>query len=141
MELTPLQAIVLGLVQGLTEFLPVSSSGHLVIAEKLLGVHTEGVLFEVVVHVGTLLAVLFFYRARVLALIRGTLAGGADARRYVGKLALTILPGLVAALTARDFLESLFDRPAVTGGGASAGAPAAWWRRPPRASRRRSMER
>ena len=110
-----LQALLLGLVQGLTEFLPVSSSGHLVIAERLLGVETEGVLFEVVVHVGTLLAVLVFYRQRVLALVRGVLAGGSDARRYVGKLALTVLPGAIAAFTARDFLEALFDRPAVTG--------------------------
>ncbi len=110
-----IEATLLGFVQGLTEFLPVSSSGHLVMAERLLGVHTEGVLFEVIVHVGTLVAVLCFYRHRVLALVRGTLSGGQDAWRYVGKLGLTVLPGAVAAFTARDFLESLFDRPAVTG--------------------------
>ena len=121
-----LEASLLGLVQGLTEFLPVSSSGHLVMAERLLGIHTEGVLFEVVVHVGTLLAVMAFYRKRLLALLRGILAGGADAWRYVGKLAVTVVPGAVAALTARDFLERLFDRPAVTGGALIATGAILW---------------
>ena len=55
-------AALLGLVQGLTEFLPVSSSGHLVIAETLLGRADEGIVFEVAVHVGTLLAILVYWQ-------------------------------------------------------------------------------
>jgi undecaprenyl-diphosphatase len=56
-----LQAVLLGIVQGITEFLPISSSGHLVLGEVLLGVHTKGIAFEVFVHFGTFLAVLVIF--------------------------------------------------------------------------------
>ncbi len=65
-----LEAAVLGLVQGLTEFLPVSSSGHLAIGQALLGHRDENVFFDVVLHVGTLLAVLVYYRSDILGLLR-----------------------------------------------------------------------
>lgn len=65
-----LDAILLGIIQGLTEFLPVSSSGHLVIAQNLLeGFHQEGVLFDVMLHLGTLLAVVFFLWREIHALL------------------------------------------------------------------------
>jgi undecaprenyl-diphosphatase len=110
-----LEALLLGLVQGLTEFLPVSSSGHLVIAQSLLGVVQEGVRFEVLVHVATLVSVLLFYRRRVAELVLGVLRGRAEPWRYAGKLVLATLPAVVAALTIGDWLESLFDVPAVAG--------------------------
>ncbi len=56
-----LQALLLGIVQGITEFLPISSSGHLVLGKALLGVHTQGIAFEVFVHFGTFLAVLTIF--------------------------------------------------------------------------------
>ena len=56
-----LQALILGIIQGLTEFLPISSSGHLVIAQHLLGVATPGILLEVVLHMGTLVTILIYY--------------------------------------------------------------------------------
>jgi undecaprenyl-diphosphatase len=115
--LNAFQAAFLGLIQGLTEFLPVSSSGHLVIAEELLRANTQGILFEIAVHVATLLSVLIFYRARILALLRGVLTGHAEAWSYVGKLVLATLPAVVAGLTAKDFLEGLFKRPFVAGVG------------------------
>jgi undecaprenyl-diphosphatase len=110
-----LEALLLGLVQGLTEFLPVSSSGHLVMAATLLGIDDEGILFEVAVHVATLLAIVVFYRARVAALVGGALRGDPEAWRYVAKLALGTVPAVALVLVAGDFLESLFDAPAVTG--------------------------
>jgi undecaprenyl-diphosphatase len=68
------EGIVLGIVQGLTEFLPVSSSGHLVIAQSFIkGFHQEGVLFDVMVHLGTLLAVLFFLRYEIYTLAQSLL--------------------------------------------------------------------
>ena len=110
-----LAALLLGLVQGLTEFLPVSSSGHLVIASELLAAQDEGILFEIAVHLATLVAVLLFYRRRIQELLRGVLGGDSGAWGYVGKLALATLPAVVAGLTARDFFESLFGAPWVAG--------------------------
>jgi undecaprenyl-diphosphatase len=112
-----LQAFLLGLVQGLTEFLPVSSSGHLVMAAELLGAAADGILFEVAVHVATLVAILIFYRKRVGALVGGALRGQAGAWRYVAKLGLGTLPVVALVLVAGELLESLFDAPAVAGAG------------------------
>jgi undecaprenyl-diphosphatase len=64
-------AIILGLIQGLTEFLPVSSSGHLVIVQSLLGFKEPPILFDVMLHVGTLCAVLTFFRRDILMIIQG----------------------------------------------------------------------
>lgn len=64
-----IKVIILGLVQGLTEFLPVSSSGHLVLAAEILNFHEEGVAFEVFVHLGTLLSVLIVFRQDVIKMI------------------------------------------------------------------------
>lgn len=65
-----LKVIILGLIQGLTEFLPVSSSGHLVLAAEFLNFHEEGVAFEVFVHLGTLFSVLIFFRKDIYQMIR-----------------------------------------------------------------------
>ena len=88
--MTVWEAAVLGFVQGATEFLPVSSSGHLVIAQCLLsscaagsasalGTAMNGVLFEVAVHVATLLSILIVYRSRIADLLKGVLARDGDA--------------------------------------------------------------
>jgi len=99
----------LGLVQGLTEFLPVSSSGHLVLFGALLGVEEEGILFEVAVHAATLIAVVVFYRDRVASLVMGALRGNADAWRYGMKLVVATLPAVGVVLVAGAFLEGLYD--------------------------------
>ena len=59
--MTLLEAIILGIIQGLTEFLPISSSGHLVIAQKLLGISSPGNTLEILFHFGTLLSVIFVF--------------------------------------------------------------------------------
>jgi undecaprenyl-diphosphatase len=64
-----IKVVILGLVQGLTEFLPVSSSGHLVLAAEILNFHEEGVAFEVFVHLGTLLSVLIVFRKDVIKMV------------------------------------------------------------------------
>ncbi|MGD9975281.1 MAG: undecaprenyl-diphosphatase UppP [Desulfatirhabdiaceae bacterium] len=66
----PIQAIVLGVVQGLTEFLPISSSGHLIIFQHILGLREAEILFDISVHVGTLVAVIVFLREELLAMLR-----------------------------------------------------------------------
>ncbi len=110
-----LQALLLGVVQGLTEFLPVSSSGHLVIFENLLGATEEGIVFEVAVHVATLVSVLIVYRRRVAALLFGTLQRDPEQLSYVAKLGIATLPAVVAALLFGDFIEAQFDAPQVAG--------------------------
>ncbi len=104
-----LEAALLGLVQGLTEFLPVSSSGHLVLLGQWLGADEAGVLLEVALHAATLGAVLVFYRARIAAILAGVLGRDADAWRDVGKLVVATLPAVGFALLARDWIERQFE--------------------------------
>ena len=109
------EALILGVIQGATEFLPVSSSGHLVLAQRLLGIEIQGVLFEVVVHVGTLLSVVLVYWERLAKLIRGAVSMNRDAWRYIGLLAVATIPATVVGLLWKDRIEALFDDPAVPG--------------------------
>lgn len=113
--MTGLEALILGLIQGLTEFLPVSSSGHLVVLQSIFGAEQQGILVEIVVHVATLASVLIFYRRRVGSLIAGALRGDADALTYGLKLGVATLPAVVLVLVAGDFLDALFESPATAG--------------------------
>lgn len=108
-------ALILGVVQGATEFLPVSSSGHLVIVQALLDVTLTGVLFEIAVHVATLVSILLVYRARVGKLAHGVVARDADAVRYVMLLAVATIPAGIVGLLWKDQIEGLFDNPATPG--------------------------
>jgi undecaprenyl-diphosphatase len=111
-----LEAFLLGVVQGLTEFLPVSSSGHLVISQSLLGVeHGSSLLFEVVLHVATLVAIVIFYRRKLASLISGAVRGDSEAWRYGAKLGLATLPAVAVALVAGDWVDRAFASPAVAG--------------------------
>jgi undecaprenyl-diphosphatase len=109
------QGIVLGVVQGLTEFLPISSSGHLVVAEAAVGLTMPGVLVEVALHVATLLAVVIVYRDRLLRLAGGAVRGKRDAWRYIGLLVLGSVPAGIVGVLFAGFFESLFDALAVVG--------------------------
>ena len=107
------EAILLGIVQGLTEFLPVSSSGHLVLGQALLGIQLPGVRFEVAVHMATLCAVLWVYRGRIGQLAGGALQGRAADWRYIGLLVLATIPAGLVGVLGRDWLETVFDRPII----------------------------
>jgi len=109
--MTAWEALLLGVIQGATEFLPVSSSGHLVIGQALLGLSLPGITFEVVVHVATLLSVIIVYRERLLKLLRGALLRDPDSLRYVGLLALATLPVVVIGLGFGGLIEALFQSP------------------------------
>ena len=100
------QGLVLGLVQGLTEFLPVSSSGHLVLVEALTGVHFQDVSVEVSLHVATLGSVLVLYGRRLWQIARGVLRRDPASVRYAGLLILATIPaGLVGVLFHRQIEE------------------------------------
>ena len=111
------ESIVLGFVQGVTEFLPVSSDGHLVIAQTLLGVDSPGIVFEVAVHVATLVSIFVAYRTRVWDLGRGVLQREPGALRVFGLLLVATLPAGLVGLLANDQLEALFDVPWAAGVG------------------------
>jgi undecaprenyl-diphosphatase len=110
------EALVLGVVQGLTEFFPVSSSGHLVLTQAVLGLESEGILFEVAVHVATLLSVLIVYRVRIWSLIRGCLGLESEsAWPYVLKLGLATIPAAVIGFSLHDWFSARFDDPVFAG--------------------------
>jgi len=110
------EAILLGIVQGLTEFLPVSSSGHLVLAQALLDIDLPGVTFEVTAHMGTLCAVVWVYRQRILQLSAGALRGRAEAWRYVGLLVVASVPAAAVGGLAAEWFEAAFGRPLIAAG-------------------------
>lgn len=109
-------ALVLGVIQGLTEFLPVSSSGHLVILQGLAGVKTPGVTLEVALHLGTLLAVLVALRSDVAWLWRSCCGPGGregkEGRRLLWMLAVALVPTGVIGLAGKSFFERAFSSPA-----------------------------
>ena len=104
-----LQALVLGAVQGLTEFVPISSSGHLVLVPESLGWSSPGLAFDVLLHVASLLALLVYFSGDLIDLVRGSLAGDSGARRLVGLLALGTVPAAVAGVVLADYFEESFE--------------------------------
>jgi len=112
-----LGAFLLGVLQGATEFLPVSSSGHLVLGQWLLGISVPGIAFEIVVHLATLLSVCWVYRERLGNLARGvTVAPDPAARQTVFLLGLATLPVAVAGVLLGDQVEALFGNPRAVAG-------------------------
>jgi len=113
-----IQAIILGLLQGATEFIPVSSSGHLVLVPWLLGWDSPGLVFDTVVHWGTLVAVLAYFWRDWLTLIGAWLRGLVrwDWRdplaRLLWLLIVGSIPAAVLGFLLEDFFESLFGKPA-----------------------------
>jgi undecaprenyl-diphosphatase len=110
------QAIVLGIVQGLTEFIPVSSSGHLVIVPYLAGWEHPGVAFDVALHIGTAAAVMVYFRRELLAMARGLLTRHPDADALIyRRLALLVVVGSVPVALVGLFLEDavsdVFEEP------------------------------
>ena len=114
--MTILQAAILGLVQGLTEFLPVSSSGHLVLGQALLEIHTGNVTFEVVVHFGTLLAVVTALRGEIRELAVGCLRREQDSLRMVLLLGLGTVPAGFIGLFFKNAIEAAFSEPTTVAG-------------------------
>ncbi|RPJ05898.1 MAG: undecaprenyl-diphosphatase UppP [Deltaproteobacteria bacterium] len=114
------QAIFLGIVQGLTEFLPVSSSGHLVFFQSLFGLKEPQLLFDIMLHLGTLMAVFVFFRRDLCEMVQGIVRSIKEKKVYPSaRLCLwivvaTIPTGLMGVLL-NDWFESLFSRPRTVG--------------------------
>lgn len=110
--MTFFQAAALGLVQGLAEFLPISSSAHLILAPRLLGWPDQGLAFDVALHWGTLAALAAAFGREWLVLIRAGLArDGSESSRLFWRIALATLPAAVAGLALEDLAETAFRDP------------------------------
>ena len=107
-----LKALILGLVEGLTEFLPVSSTGHLILVGDLLDFNDEkGKMFEVVIQFGAILAVCWEYRARLGAVAAGLRAGKEDARRFVLNLLIAFMPAAILGLLFASKIKHYLFKP------------------------------
>lgn len=103
------EALVLGLVQGLTEFLPVSSSGHLTIGKALFGIEGTGLMFEVAVHTATVLSTIVVFRKEISDLICGLFRFRYNEQtRYVLMIGVSMVPVMIVGLFFKDYVESLF---------------------------------
>jgi undecaprenyl-diphosphatase len=110
---TILQAALLGAVQGITEFLPVSSTAHLLLGERLLGYQDAGGVFVVMIQLGSILAIMTLYRVKILDILRG-LTSRPDAQHFALAIVLATVPALIAGALLSDFVTSvLYRRPGV----------------------------
>lgn len=105
--------LILAALQGLTEFLPVSSSGHLVLAQAVLNAREGDVFFDVILHIGTLGSVVLVYRHE----IRRLLVLDAAALKYLAALGVGTVPAIIAGLILKRFIEGLFHSPVAAAGG------------------------
>jgi len=106
-----LDALVLGLIEGLTEFIPVSSTGHLLLAGHFLGFESPGRAFEVLIQLGAILAILTVYFGRILKILRD-LPSDPGTRRFVLGVFLAFLPAVVIGVAAHGFIKTvLFESP------------------------------
>ncbi len=115
MSETPfLQALILGIVEGVTEFLPVSSTGHLVIAGDMLGFNAiPGEVFETSIQIGAILAICTLYRERLSAVTFGLFGGDAGARRFAVAIVLATMPMILLGALFYDFIVNVLFSPLV----------------------------
>lgn len=106
-----IEAIILGVIQGLTEFLPVSSSGHLEISKFLFGIDSEASFsFSIAVHGATVLSTIVVFWQEIIKLVRGTLAFRYnDETRYTLKILVSLIPVMIVGLFFKDEVESYFN--------------------------------
>jgi undecaprenyl-diphosphatase len=117
------QAIILGIVQGATEYIPVSSSAHLVLTPWLLGWPDASFAFEVLVQWGTLVGVFVFFWQDIMAIVKGVLTGllqrqplGTVEARLGWLVVAATIPAVILGLLFKDFFEAMYSSPAAAGG-------------------------
>lgn len=121
--------VILGLIQGLTEFLPVSSSGHLVIAQYILNIQIPGVALEIFVHLGTLIAVIFLFRKKIKSILKAFLKSLENLNnpkilskhikenpqcKFAWLLIISTIPGALIGYFFNNTIENLFGKPIFT---------------------------
>lgn len=119
--MTVFQAIVMGVIQGLSEFLPISSSAHLALTPWLLGWPAPGLAFDVALHIGTLIALVWFFWQEWLTLARAFFSIlrkrrlETESERRVAFVVVATVPGALAGYLLQDYAKTIFRTPALTG--------------------------
>ncbi len=111
-EITILEALFLGLVQGFTEWLPISSSGHLVVFQSLFGISVPPD-FDIIIMAGTIGALILYFRRKILSLILGIVSGERHALFYAALVVLSGIPTGIIGFAGRQFFKTLFSQPFV----------------------------
>jgi undecaprenyl-diphosphatase len=109
-----IEAIILGIVQGLTEFIPISSSGHLILFRNILGASDGGLAFDVALHAGTLLALLVYFFKDILKLLSAAQRPGPE-RKLLFCLAISTIPAIFAGVMLQEAAESVFRSAVLVG--------------------------
>jgi undecaprenyl-diphosphatase len=108
------KTVVIGIVEGLTEFLPVSSTGHIILAEQLLDFQgPPGKVFEIVIQLGAILAVCFLYRAKIIATVTGVLGRDKVATKFATAVVVAFLPAAVIGVALHKYIKVLLEKPIV----------------------------
>lgn len=107
--MSTLEALILGAVQGITEFVPISSSGHLVLVPEALGWDQPGLAFDVLLHAASLVALIVYFRAELVALVSGTFRGDPGARHLAALLLIGTIPAGLAGLALGSYFEKSFQ--------------------------------
>lgn len=110
-----LEALILGIVQGLTEFLPVSSSGHLTIGQEVLALETSGaenLLFDIIVHAATVLSTIVILWSEIFQVLKGSFSTKTwnDEKEYLLKLCISMIPIFIVGMFLKDYVEELFGQ-------------------------------
>ena len=109
-----LEVVFLGIVQGVTEFFPVSSSGHLLILPQLFGWQQNSLAFDAMLHFGTTIAILFYFRRELTRIIKGFfLPKNLNDSTFGWKLLLSTLPAIIVASVFKDSIETVFRNPSI----------------------------
>lgn len=110
--MTTLQALFLGLIQGITEFFPISSSGHLVLFENLFQLQPEEhTFFNILVHAGTLLAILIYFRKDIIDILQGIFKLDKNYIRLATNIIISTIPIVIVGLTLEDQISQFFSKP------------------------------
>ncbi len=109
-------SVILGIIQGITEFLPISSSGHLIIGKYLLNISSPGAVLEIILHMGTLVSVLLFYFKDIIHVVKGLLPGGSQEDRKMNYFLIAgTIPAVILGLGFKDFFEGTYDNITLVG--------------------------
>ncbi|MCX7905159.1 MAG: undecaprenyl-diphosphate phosphatase [Elusimicrobiales bacterium] len=101
-------AFFLGMLQGIGEFLPISSSAHLRLYSYLVGIEYQGLFFDVMLHLGTLFAVFIYFWKDILVLIKGFFSEDNESREFILSIIIATVPGVIFGLLLEDYAESVF---------------------------------